>query len=67
MEIDGAHALVMGCGMMLGEIISIVFTAGFPIDVELLLVNTVAYPVETHVNCFGSLYFYVVAGNSGGC
>ena len=53
MEIGGTHALVMGCGMMLGEIISIVFTAGVPIDVEVL--------------CFGSLYFDVVVGNSGGC
>ena len=62
-KVLGAHALVMGCGMMFCEVVCKIFTSRSPKDMKLVLVNAIAYPVEAHVNGFGALLFDVVVCN----
>ena len=62
-KVLGAHALVMGCGVMFCEVVRKVFTTRSPKDMKLVLVNAIAYPVEAHVNGFGALLFDVVVCN----
>ena len=54
-KVLGAHALVMGCGMMFCEVVCKFFTSRSPKDMKMVLVNAIAYPVETHVNGFRPL------------
>ena len=46
--------------VMLRPVIAVVAFARFPIEVELALANTVADPIESHVDGFGSALFYFV-------
>lgn len=62
-EICGADSLVMFGGMMLGDVISFVGFAGFPIDMELSLLDMIADPIEAHAHGFGALLFYLIIGN----
>jgi hypothetical protein len=39
----------MGWQVVLGEIVTKVFSAGFPINKKMVLVDEVAHPIETHV------------------
>jgi hypothetical protein len=39
--------------MLLGEVVAEVFSAGSPVDDELVLLDPIANPVETHVHCAG--------------
>jgi hypothetical protein len=50
-KICGAHGLVVGRRMMLGEIVTKVLSAGFPINKKMVLANGVVYPIESHVHC----------------
>ena len=51
----------MRCRVMLGEVISRVFGSGSPIYHELVLVNSIEEPIESHVHglCFKLLYGFV--------
>ena len=51
---------------MFSEIISLVQSSSFPIDVILALADAVTNPVEVHINCFGSLLFDHVIGDAEG-
>jgi hypothetical protein len=53
-EICGAHGLVVGRRVMLGEVVTEVFTAGFPVDEEMVLTDAVADPIEVHIHGAGS-------------
>jgi hypothetical protein len=53
---------MMGKWMMLGEVVSLIGFAWFPVDDELALVNLVPDPVETHVHGFGLALFDRVVG-----
>jgi hypothetical protein len=56
--VDGAHGLVMFRRVILGVIIyKIEFSRG-PIDMELVLLDPIADPVEAHINGLGPLLFY---------
>ena len=54
--------LVMGQWMMFCEIVSKVGFASAPVDVELVLVDSVLDPVESHVHGFGSALLDGVVG-----
>ncbi len=41
----------MRCWVMLGEVVAEVFSAGSPVDDELVLLDSIPDPVETHVHC----------------
>ena len=56
-EVEGAHMLMMGGGMMLSVVISPVVGAFTPVDEELTLIRAVSDPVEPHVHCLGSFLF----------
>ena len=49
---------------MFGVIVGDVDVAGCPEDVELVLFDAVAYPVETHVHCTAAALFDSVIGNA---
>jgi hypothetical protein len=48
---------MMFWGVVFGEVIGKVGFAGLPMDAEVALADTVAYPIETHVDCFRSALF----------
>ena len=52
--------------MVLGEVVGLVQIAILPEDVKLSLSNSVSYPVEAHVDCFGSFLSNVVVGDATG-
>ena len=52
--------------MVLCVVVRVVGLAGLPVDSELALLDSVSYPEEAHVHCFGSLGFDGVVGNSFG-
>ena len=52
--------------VMLGKIIGTIATAFTPIDLKLALANSIADPVEPHVNGLGSFLFDRVVGDTGG-
>jgi hypothetical protein len=48
---------MMFWGVVLREVIGKVGFAGLPMDAEVALADTVAYPIETHVDCFRAALF----------
>jgi hypothetical protein len=48
---------MMFWGVVFGEVIGKVGFAGLPMDAEVPLADTVAYPIEAHVDSFGSALF----------
>ena len=66
MKIGGTNLLVMGCRVMLGEVVGLVEAAFLPEDMKLSLANVVTDPIKVHVNCLGSLLFDGVIGNACG-
>ena len=52
--------------MMLGKVVRFVEAAALPIDMELALADTIANPVEAHIDSFGTLLFDSVVGDAGG-
>jgi hypothetical protein len=54
----------MGGGMMLGKVVGEIVFTGTPMDDELTLLDSIADPVETHVNCFGSALLDCLVGNA---
>ena len=63
-KIVGAHINVVLSGMMFCVVVCIVFAAFAPIDEELIVGDTVADPVEAHVDGFGSALLDGVVGES---
>ena len=51
-EIIFLHMLMMPCRMVLSKIISHIFYAFFPINVELVLLDLVLNPIKSHVNSY---------------
>ena len=51
--------------MVFGEVVGHVVTAPSPVYKELALFDSVLNPVETHVDCFGSLLFDCVVDDAG--
>jgi hypothetical protein len=51
LEVRGAHGLVMGWRVVLGEIVAKVFSARFPINEKMVLANADAHSIETHAHC----------------
>jgi hypothetical protein len=55
----------MRCWVMLGEVVAEAFSAGSPVDDELVLLDSIANPVETHVHCAGFALLEGVVCDSG--
>jgi hypothetical protein len=53
-ELCGAHGLVVGRRLMLGEVVTEVFTAGFPFNEEMVLMDAVVESIEAHIHGAGS-------------
>ena len=66
MEVERTHALVMGWGMMLGDVVGHVFGPGGPENGKLALADAIAEPVETHVDGFGAALFNCVVEDAFG-
>ena len=65
----GTHPCVVRSWVMFCYIVSdVVFVAGRPIDEELVLMDLVANPMKSHVNCFGPFVFhgFIYKSNCGG-
>ena len=57
MQVVGSNFSVMDGGMVLCVAIPVVGFARYPVDMEVALADTVANPIETHVDCFGAALF----------
>ena len=64
MEIDRAHLLVVSGCKVFGKVVNIVVGTMVPVDAELALADTIADPVEAHVNGFGAALFDCVIDDS---
>jgi len=64
MEICRSDSLMMGGGMVFGEIICMVGTARLPENVKLALPDPIPDPIELHVDGLGLLLFHSVIGNA---
>jgi hypothetical protein len=49
-QVTRSHQFVMGWGMVLGEVIGEIVFTGTPMNNELALLDSIADPVESHVN-----------------
>jgi len=58
------HLFVMCQCMMLCKVVCQIFSAFLPVDPEVALADTIAYPVESHVDCFGLSLFNAVIDNT---
>jgi hypothetical protein len=56
----------MGWGIVLGEVIGEIIFTGMPMNNELALLDSIAYPIEAHVDCFGPALFDCFVGNASG-
>jgi hypothetical protein len=57
---------MMGGRMMLGKVVGTVRLAFAPVNLKLALADTIADPVKSHINCFGSFLFDGVSGDAAG-
>jgi hypothetical protein len=55
---------MMGGWVVLGEVIGLVGSSRFPVDVELILANPILNPIETHVNGFRVFHLYSIIGDA---
>ena len=55
---------MMAGRMMFGEIISKVDGTFAPVNEKLTLTDTIANPVESHVDCFGATLFDSIVGDA---
>ena len=65
-QVSGTDGLVVGRGMMFGEVVGTVCGAFAPVDLKLALAYAIADPVKTHVDRFGPFLFDSVSDNSTG-
>jgi hypothetical protein len=56
-QVVGLFTAVMSGCEVLGKVVTLIVLAGFPVDFELALFGSIAYPVESHVHCTRSLLF----------
>ena len=54
MEKRGPDGPVVGHRVVLGPVVAMVFRSLAPMDAELALADSIAYPVEAHADGFGS-------------
>ena len=66
-QIGWSHGLMMGGGVVFGEIVCPIAVAGSPKNVKMTLSYSVTDPIEAHVDGFGSFLLYGVIGNATGC
>ena len=66
-QVDWSHEFMMCRRVVFGKVISKVGFAWFPIHIKMSLIDSVSYPVKSHVDGFGSLYFNVIICYSTGC
>ena len=64
MKASGADSPVVASGKVFGAVVPKVVPPGFPVRNELALPDPVPNPVESHVNCFGSLLFDCVVADA---
>ena len=57
-QVGRSHNTVMGRRVVLGEIVTEVSAAGFPINEKLALPGAVLDPIEAHIYGFGSFLIY---------
>ena len=57
-QVGRSHDTVMGRRVVLGEIVTEVSAAGFPIDEKLTLPGAVLDPIEAHIDGFGYFLLY---------
>ena len=57
MDVDGAHAFVVGRRVVLGEVVTKVRDSRPPDNFELALVDTVFQPIKLHIDRFGAALF----------
>ena len=53
MQVGRLHNTVMGRKVVLGEIVTEVSAAGFPLNEKLALLGAVLDPIEAHIDGFG--------------
>ena len=56
-DVDWTYSSVVGWAVVLCKVVGEVGFAWGPIDIELVLFDTVAQPVKSHVDCFGLVLF----------
>ena len=66
MKVGWSYLDVMGGRVVLRVVVRVVGLAGLPVDSKLALLDSVTYPEEAHVHCFGSLGLDCVVGNAFG-
>lgn len=52
--------------MMFGEVVGEIVRAAAPVDLEFAIADAVAFPVETHVYCHGTILLDGTVGNTSG-
>ena len=62
MYVYGSYLFVMDGGMVFCVVIPVVSAAWGPVDMEVALADTVANPIEAHVDGFGAALFDCVVG-----
>ena len=63
-KIGGSHAAMMRCGVVLGKIIGKICGARAPVYIELVLLDTILNPIETHVHGSGLTLFHGFVGKA---
>ena len=58
MKVGRSHNTVMGRRVALGELVTEINAAGFPINEKLALLGAVLDPIEAHIDGFGSFLIY---------
>ena len=64
MKVSGADSPVVASGKVFGVVVPKVVSPGFPVNNELALPDPVTNPVESHVDCFGSLLLDCVVADA---
>jgi len=65
-QVGRAYSPMMSYRMVFRKVVCAIVLAGAPCNVELSLANTITYPVEMHVHCFGTFLLDSVRSNTGG-
>jgi hypothetical protein len=65
-KICGAYVLVVGHGMVLGEIVGKIAAPAAPVHDELAFFDAIFYPVKTHVDGFGATLLDSVVNDADG-
>ena len=64
LQVGRSHNMVMGRIVVLGEVVTEVSAAGFPINKKLALLGVVLDPIETHIDGFGYFFLYCAVGEA---